>query len=257
MPYQESAIPAALAGKPRTQNDGNVLYSLKNSYRLGRVQVTAPGVCVWTPDTNESIPAGDLTYYLFATSVTLMGGSDLNLTISGNKGGSGLVNGYVTVLGTAIFDDTFIATGTDGWNSVSGVTCTGGIANDLVDIWAVPDIDQFTQLKYVRSWETPRGDHMVPVPDKYDAQATTVRIRRTPEISISKDYVDPNALGLIRGREVTIIIEIHPDGLAVVQTYLIIAKAAVSNDDNAPDAAMIQSVATGNARRILSYEPSG
>jgi hypothetical protein len=257
MPYQETAIPAALANKPRTQNDGNVLYSLKNSYRLGRVQVTAPGVCTWTPDTDENIPAGDNTYYLFAVVVFPMGGSDLNLTISGNKGGSGLVNGYVTVLGTAIYDDTFIVTGTDGWNSISGVTCTGGTANDLVDIWAIPDIDQFTELAYVRSWETPRGDHIVPVPDKYDSQATTVRIRREPTISISKDYVNPDVLGIIRGREVTIIIEIHPDGLAVVQTYLIMTKAAASNDVNAPDAAMIQSVAAGSARRILSYEPSG
>jgi hypothetical protein len=257
MPYQETELPAALRNKPRTQNEGNVLYSLLNSYRLGRVEVSAPGVCTWTADADESIPAGNNNYYLFATSVFNMGGSDLNLIISGNKGGSGLVNGYVTVDGNAIYDDTFIVSGADNWNSISGVTCTGGIANDLVDIWAIPDIDQFTELAYVRSWETPRGDHIIPVPDKFDPQAATVRVRRNPSFSISKDYVDPNALDIVRGRECTIIIEIHPDGLSVVQEYIIMPKAAVSSDVTAPDTAMLQAVAEGSARGILSYSPSG
>jgi len=257
MPYQEAAVPAALANKPRIQNDGLVLYSLLSSYRLGRVEVTAAGVCTWTPDADETIPVGDNNYYLFATSVFNMQGTDLDLIISGNKGGSGLVDGYVTVLGTAVYDDSFIVSGGDNWNSISGVTCVDGVDNDLVDIWAVPDIDQFTELAYVRSWETPRGDHIIPVPDRYDPQATTVRVRRAPSFSISKDYVDPNALDIIRGRECTVIIEIHPEGLAVVQEYIIIAKAAVSSDVNAPDNAMIQAVASGTSRAILSYSPSG
>lgn len=255
MPYQETAVPAALANKPRTQNEGRVLYSLLNSYRLGRVQVTAPGTCTWTADANESIPVGNNNYYLFASVVFPMGGTDLDLVINGNKGGSGLVNGYVTIPGDAIYDDTDIVSGGDNWNSVSGVTCTGGTANDLIDIWAIPDIDQFTELAYVRSWETPRGDHMIPVPDRFDPQATTVRVRRDPSFSISKDYVDPDALGIIRGRECTIIVEIHPDGLSVVQEYMIIAKAGVSTDVNAPDTAMVQSVAEATARRILTYQP--
>ena len=257
MPYQETALPEALQNKPRTQNEGNVLYALLNCFRLGRVLVTAPGVCTWTADPNEAIPAGDNNYYLFAVPIVEMGGTDLDLIISGNKGGSGLVNGYVTVLGTATYDDSFVVSGGDNWNSISGVTCANGTANDWVEIWAIPDIDQFTELAYVRSWETPRGDHMIPVADKFDPAATHVRVRRAPSFSISKDYVDPNALDVIRGRECTIIIEIHPDGLSVVQEYMIMPKAAVSNDVNAPDNAMIQSVASGSARRILSYVPSG
>lgn len=257
MPYSESALPAILANKPKTQNDGLVRYSLLNSYRLGRVEVTAAGVCTWTADANEAIPSGNNNYYLFAVSVAVMGGPDLTLTINGNKGGSGLVNGFATVLGTAVFDDTFIVSGGANWNSISGVTCAGGVDNDVVDIWAVPDENQFTDMVFVRSWETPRGDHMIPVPDRYDPQADTVRIRRNPEFSLAKDYVDPNVLDVIRGRECTVIIEIHPSGLAVVEEYIIVAKAAISADVNAPDATMIQAVATGNGRAILSYSPSG
>lgn len=257
MPYHETAIPAALADKPRTQNEAEILYSYLNCYRLGRVLVTAPGVCTWTADAEESIPVGNNDYYLFAVSIQEMGGTDLDLVISGNKGGSGLVNGYVTVLGTATYDDGFIVSGGDGWNSVSGVTCVGGVANDWVEIWAVPDIDQFTELVFVRSWETPRGDHMMPVADKFDPAYTHVRVRRAPSFNISKDYVDPDVFALVRGREVTIIIEIHPDGLSIVQEYMVLTKAAVNNDVNAPDNAMVISLASGSARRILSYVPSG
>lgn len=257
MPYQEVAPPASLLNKPKTQNEAVLLYSLLNSYRLGRIEVTAAGVCTWTADSNESIPANDNNYYLFATCVFPMGGSDLNLTISGNKGGSGLVNGYVTVDGNGIYDDTFIVSGADNWNSVSGVTCTGGTANDLVDIWAVPDIDQFTEMAYVRTWETPRGDHMIPVPDGFDAARVNVRVRREPTISISKDYVDPDVMGILRGREATIVVEIRPSGLAIVDEYIICVKAAISNDVNAPDNAMISSVASGFSRQFLSYKPSG
>jgi hypothetical protein len=223
------------------------------------VLITGSGVCTWTADSNESIPAGNANYYLFATAVEDFpsGGASVALTISGNKSGSGLVNGYVTVPGTATYDDTYIVSGTDEWTSVSGVTCTGGTANQWIDIWAIPDIDQFTDLVYVRSFDAARGVHMEPVPDGFDPAATHVRVRRTPTFSVTKDYVDPNVLDIIRGREVCVIIEIHPDGLSVVQEYLIMPKAAVSADVNAPDAAMVQAVAAGSARVMLSYTPSG
>ena len=257
MPYIETAVPAALSGKPKTQNEAEVLYSLLNNYMLGRVLVTAAGVCTWTADVNESIPAGNNNYYLFASVVFPMGGAELDLVISGNKGGSGLVNGYVTIPGDAIYDDTYIVSGGDNWNSISGVTCVGGTANDLIEIWAIPDIDQFTSLAYVRSWDLARGDHMIPVPDRFDPAETHIRVRREPTLSISKDYVDPNALDILRGREVTIVMEIQPNGMSAVEEYVFFPKAAISNDINAPDNAMVQSVATGTARRILSYSPSG
>ena len=257
MPFIETAPPAALLGKPKTQNEGEVKYTLKNSYRLGRVEVTASGVCTWTADSEESIPAGDNTYYLFGVAVFPLGGVDVTLTISGNKGGSGLVNGYMTLTGTAIYDDSFIATGGANWNSISGVTCSGGTANDLIDIYAIPDPDEFTLLAYVRTWELARGDHMIPVPDGFDPQATTVRQRRENSFSIGKDYVDPDALTIIRGRECTVMIEIHPGGLSTIQEYIIFPKAAVSTDISSPDNAMVTSTASGGARDILSYEPSG
>lgn len=257
MAFIEVAPPAALQGKPKTQNEGEVKYTLKNSYRLGRVEVTAAGVCTWTADTNESIPSGDNTYYLFAVAVFPLGGADLTLTISGNKGGSGLVNGFVTLLGTAIYDDSFIVSGGANWSSISSVTCANGTENDLVDIYAIPDPDEFTTLAYVRTWEFARGDHMIPVPDGFDPQRTTVRQRREHTFSIGKDYVDPDALTIIRGRECTIMVEIHPGGLSTIQEYIIFPKAAVSADWNAPDNAMVTSTATGGARDILSYAPSG
>lgn len=257
MPYIETAVPDALSGKPKTQNEADVKYSLLNAYRLGRVEVTASGVCTWTADVNEAIPSGNNNYYLFASVVIPMGGAELQLTISGNKGGSGLVNGYVTIPDDAIYDDTYIVSGGDNWNSISGVTCAGGTDNDLIDIWAIPDIDQFTSLAYVRSWDLARGDHMIPVPDRFDAAETHIRVRREPSLSISKDYVNPNALDIMRGREVTIVIEIQPNGMSAVAEYVFFPKAAISNDINAPDNAMVQSVATGSARRVLSYVPSG
>ena len=257
MPFQEAAISAALSGKPKTQNEAEILYALLGCYRLGRVHVTAAGVCTWTADANDSIPAGNNNYYLFASVVFPMGGTDLDLVISGNKGGSGLVNGYVTIPGMAIYDDTYIVSGADNWNSISGVTCSDGTANDLIDIWAVPDIDQFTSIAYVRSWDIARGDHMIPVPDGYDPAATHIRVRREPSVSFSKDYVNPDVLDTLRGREVSIIIEVKPDGMSAVEEYIIFPKAAISNDINAPDNAMVQSVASGSARVILVYSPSG
>lgn len=257
MPYIETAVPESLAIKPKIQPEGDVKYSLLNSYRLGQVLVTASGVCTWTADADEAIPDGNNDYYLFASVVFPMGGAELQLVISGNKGGSGLVNGYVTIPADAIYDDTYIVSGADNWNSISGVTCIGGTANDLIDIWAIADIDQFTSIAYVRSWDFARGPHIMPVADRYDPQATTIRLRREPSLSLSKDYVDPNVLDVLRGREVTIIIEIQPGGLSGVQEYIIFPKAAISNDINSPDNAMVQSVASGSARRVLAYSPSG
>ena len=255
MPYIETAVSAVMASKPKIQPEGDVKYSLLNSYRLGQVLVTAAGVCTWTADSNEAIPSGNNNYYLFASVVFPMGGTDLDLVISGNKGGSGLVNGYVTILGDAIYDDTYIVSGADNWNSISSVTCVDGTANDLIDIWAIPDIDQFTSLVYVRSWDFARGPHIIPVPDRFDPAADTIRVRREPTLDLSKDYVDPNVLDIIRGREVTIVIEIQPGGMSGVQEYIFFPKAAVSSNVNAPDNAMVQAVASGSARRILAYSP--
>lgn len=255
MSFQTIAPPAYLAEKPRIQPEGVIKYSLKNSFKLGQVYVTAPGVCEWTPSTYEEIPAGDESYHLMAVVSLPVGTSDVLLTVSGNRGGSGLVNGYVTVIALSTWDSAFLFSGGPGWNSVSNVTCAGGVAGDLIDIYAVPDPDQFTELYYVRSFEFDAGPYTTPIPDKFEPAKVHINVRREPTFSFSKDYVDLTDVSTLRGREVTLMFEMRPAGLSAVVEYIILPKAAVSVDESAPDNAMITSNATGFERRLLIYQP--
>lgn len=258
MSFNEAALPAWVGLHPRSQPEAVLRYNIEQPCVLmGEVHVTGAGACTYTAE-GDTIPSGDANYYLFVIPKVPMGASQVVLTINGEDYGSGAKSGTVTIPALATYDAAGIVSGGDGWGAISTVTCVGGTTNDLLEIWAVPDFDQFTRWRFLQGFDFDNSPYMIPVPDCFDPAYSAIKVRRDASLTFSKiyqDYID--GFDKIRGRDVTLLIDFHPEGGPLVSEYLIIANGHLSAAQNAGDNALIISAAEGGNRRLIRYTPSG
>lgn len=256
MPYQTLAPSGAMATNPRIQPEIILRYSLLDCPTMGDVLITGSGSCTFTAS-DETIPSGNANYYLFVLVKSIIGASQIVLTINGQDYGSGPKSGTVTIPATSGYDEAFLVSGGDGWGSILTVTCTGGTLNDQLEIWAVPDVDQYTRWRYLRDYNLNVLATKMAVPDGFDPAYTSILQRRGFEMSIGRDYVDfGDGLDVLRGREMSLIAEIHPGGGGNISTYVIMPQAIISAAQGAPDNAMVTTSGDGSHRAVLMYEPS-
>lgn len=258
MSYNTAALPAWVGKAPRSQPEAILRYNISQlCVLIGEVWVTAAGACTYTAE-GDAIPTGDANYYLFVIPKVPLGNAQVVVTINGEDYGSGPKSGTATIPALATYDAASIVTGGDGWGGITSVTCTGGTANDQLEIWAVPDIDQFTRWRYLQGFDLDNSPFMTPVPDAFDPAYAAIKDRRGASLTFNRVYVDyADSFDRIRGRDVTLLIDLHPEGGPIVSEYIIIANGFLSAAQNAGDNALIISAAEGGDRRVLRYSPSG
>ena len=258
MSFNTAVLPAWVGLAPRSQPEAILRWNVSQPCVLmGEVEVTAVDACTYTAE-GDTIPSGDANYYLFVIPKVPLGATQVVLTINGEDYGSGAKSGTVTIPALATYDAAGIVSGGDGWGAISTVTCAGGTANDLLEIWAVPDIDQFTRWRYLQSFDLDNSPFMMPVPDGFVPAYTAIKVRRGASLTFNKVYVDyTDSFDRVRGRNVTLIIDLHPEGGPLVSEYIIICNGYISANQNAGDNALIISAAEGGDRRVLRYTPSG
>jgi hypothetical protein len=252
--WRQTQAPSSLRTKPRIQPELIVRYCKLPTIDLGSVLVTAPDTCEYTPS-DESLPSGANYYGLWGVVKYPLGASNLTLDITASKGGSGSVESWMTFQAQWGLDQAMIGSGGYGWNSISSVGVSGGVANDWINLWGVPDIDQFTILGYVTSADISPGSILTPVPDRFDPQKAVIYNRRVSSFSISRNYVDDDDMNAVIGREITVIMEYRPQGTGFVTEYLVFPKARLTPSVNAPENALVVSPYEGGSNNYLAYQP--
>ena len=258
MSFNEAALPSWVGLRPRSQPEAILRYNIAQPCVLmGDIWVTAAGACTYTAEANV-IPAGDANYYLFVVPKVPIGDAQIVVTVNGEDYGSGPKSGTATIPALATYDAASIVSGGDGWGAISTVTCTGGTANDELEIWAVPDFDQFTRWRYLQSFDLDNSPFMMPVADGFEPAYAAIKVRRGASLTFNRNYVDyTDSFDKIRGRDVTLLIDLHPEGGSLVSEYIIIANGYLSATQNAGDNALVISAAEGGDRKVLRYTPTG
>lgn len=217
----------------KNQLEALISYSNTAIKVLGAGRVTAADTIVWTAG-DDSIGAYGEDLVLRA-AVPITADAAATYTIEGTKFGGGSMNGTAampanTPQGTAIdvtpAESEYFAT-------ITGMTLSGGVAGDKVEVLTVPIAGSFNLLSYFESYEFNTGPYLRSIPNRYDPSDHKKRQRQENRITLSQLYQNHvDGLAKIEGREVTLMLQIEEDGGGSITETIMLSNADLSTPLN-------------------------
>ncbi len=117
------------------------------------------------------------------------------------------------------------------FGSVTGVSITGGSAGEKIIIIALPVAATFTYIGFDQGFSWDEGTTSRAIPEKYVTVDHWKRTRGETTLSISQLYQSFNrALTYLRGRDFTLLAEVHDDGGAAISEYIYFDKCRLTTN---------------------------
>jgi hypothetical protein len=265
--------------KPKLQSYIRPMVTFVETVNFGTVEITGSGATDYQLVYNKPTYTSTRTdLIMFILPRKPVGANACKIIITGvnssNAFGAGTASDEMTVPALSAKNLGILVTksGTDPiyWKSVSSVSLDGtshGTAGEQYDIIGVPKwndtdadgSDGFVELIYVTSEDITPGATRMPVANRMDAVYDSIDIRPDNTFTMAQRYVTNNwvhGIGRLRGRKVTILLELREDGGALVAEYIYLGNACFNEAPiAAPDNGDMTVNATGYFEVELHYEP--
>lgn len=252
-----------MPNKPKMQSYNVYKYSLVDMVFFGTVEILGGGSTLNTHFFYKDEDTATTALTLFLCPARPVGAVAIGATVS-SSGGSG-TPAEITIAAYTQEGTASLVTASGGAactaTDVSAVALHAtnfGSAGDMVDVLGFKDPRtdaNYTELSYVQSNDDNPGNVMLPVANQMEAQKAVIRQRGTNGVSLTQNYVDNNTgIPKLRGREVTLLIEVHENGGPVVTEYQMFGQCAVGEVSKSdPENALSIISASGTYRKKCVY----
>jgi hypothetical protein len=265
--------------KPKLQSYIRPLVTLVETVNFGSVEITGAGATDFQLVYNKpeyTTTRTDLIMFILPRKPVGLVQADITITgvNSSNAFGAGTAADEMSVPVLSAKDTGILVTksGTDPvyWKSVSSIavdTTNHGTPGEIFDLIGVPkwtDMDAdgsdgFVELIYVTSEDITPGPTRMPIANRMEGVYTSIDIRPNNTFTMSQKYVTnnwANGIGRLRGRKVTLLLELRADGGALIDEFIYLGNACFNEAPiNAADNSEMTVSASGYFETEIHYEP--